>query len=62
MYKRQVFRVYPEAQLHFYLDFMISLSIQLDVYKRQDDNTDGTYSVHEFIDKRCRIILPERER
>ena len=24
-----VFRVYPEAQLHFYLDFTISLSIQL---------------------------------
>ncbi len=27
-----------------------------------NDNTDGTYSVHEFIDKRCRIILPDRER
>ena len=25
-------------------------------------DTDGTYSVHKFIDKRCRIILPDRER
>ena len=27
-----------------------------------DDNTYGTDPVHEFIDKRCRIILPDRER